>query len=111
MFNKLNRSTARSVREGIDLETLKFAKLKEFIGQTLYVDGFFFTNGEYGRQVVVVANGYKVNMPSRAVEQFEEIYNDAELLQGVLDGHLGINEIQQVKTKKGYTISYSFFDR
>lgn len=111
MFEKLNRNSARSVKEGIDLQTLTFRKLKEFIGHTLVVDGFFFTTGEFGKQVVVVANGYKINMPSRAVEQFEEIYNDPEMLQAVLDGKLAINGIEQVRTKKGLTISYNLVDR
>lgn len=111
MFEKFNKNTTRSVKEGIDLQALQFKKLRDFIGHTLVVDGFFFTTGEYGKQVVVVANGYKINMPARAVEQFEAIYNDAELLAAVLDGHLQISGIQQVKTKKGLTISYELEDR
>lgn len=111
MFEKFNKNTARSVKEGVDLQSLQFKKLRDFVGHTLVVDGFFFTAGEYGKQVVVVANGYKINMPARAVEQFEAILNDPELLQAVLDGHLELTDIQQVKTKKGLTIAYTLSDR
>ena len=62
MFKELN--STRTSKECIRLEDLQFRKLKDFVGKTLYVDGFFFTNGDYGKQLVVVARdsegGWKV---------------------------------------------------
>lgn len=107
LFEKFNRGNS-VLKDGVDLSTMEFKKLKEFKGKTLNVDGFFFTNGDYGKQVCIVADGYKINMPLRAVEQFEEIKNDAESRNAVLDGKLLIVDIDEVKTKKGKTTSYAF---
>ena len=68
LFEKLNRKS--TVKEGIDLQSMEFKNIREFEGQTIHVDGFFFTRGTYGEQVVVVGNGYKINMPKKAVEDF-----------------------------------------
>ena len=109
MFNEMN-NYKQTVKEGIKLENLPYKPLKDFVGYTLFVDGFFFTNGKYGRQVVVVANGAKINMPARAVEQFEKIANDEKLLNGVLEGHLCLVNICIVDTKNGTTTGYDIED-
>lgn len=107
-FEKLNRNHKRTIKEGVVLDEMPFKKLKEFKGKQLRVDGFFFTNGDYGKQVVVVANGCKINMPARAVADFEQIYNDDEMLNAVLNGDLLIKDIKEVKAKMGKTISYVY---
>ena len=110
MFNELNHYK-QTVKEGIKLENLPYKPLKDFVGYTLFVDGFFFTNGRYGRQVVVVANGAKINMPARAVEMFEMIMNNDKLLQGILDGKMCIVDIKPVETRNGNTTSFTLKDR
>lgn len=110
MFEKLN-GYKKTVRDGIELGSLPFKPLKDFAGKTVFVDGFFFNNGKYGKQVVVVGNGAKINMPARAVEQFTEILNDDEMLKAVLDGMLCLIDIKQVNTKNGATIAYTFKTR
>lgn len=110
MFEKFNKSYANTVKEGIDTESMEFVKLKEFEGKTVKVDGFFFTKGDYGKQLVVVGNGYKINMPERAVEMFEEIRSNPEMLQAVLDGHLLITNIAPKKAKKGNTYTFELQD-
>ena len=110
MFNEMN-NYKQTVKEGIKLENLPYKPLKDFVGYTLFVDGFFFTNGKYGRQVVVVANGAKINMPARAVETFEAIMADDEKLQAVLGGKLCIVDIKIVETKNGTTTSFKLKDR
>ena len=110
MFNEMN-NYKQTVKEGIKLENLPYKPLKDFVDYTLFVDGFFFTNGKYGRQVVVVANGAKINMPARAVETFETIMNDDEKLQAVLGGKLCIVDIRIVETKNGTTTSFKLKDR
>lgn len=106
MFEKFN--TKKTIKEGTDLTKMEFVKLKELEGQELKVEGYFFTQGDYGKQVVVIANGYKINMPSRAVSQFEEISADDTYVQAVLDGKMIIKNIRPSKTKKGTTVLFDF---
>ena len=108
MFKELN--SKRTIREGIDLQALPFVKLKEMAGQDVKVDGFFFTDGGYGRQVVVVGNDKKINMPSRAVSLFEDIKNDPKLLDALLGGHCMITNIKEMPTKKGSTVLFEVAD-
>lgn len=109
MFENLNKKSS-TIKEGIVLEELPFKPLKEMVGQNLRVDGFFFTNGKYGKQVVVIANGVKINMPARAVETFENIASDEGMLNAVLEGHLMLTDIKLVETKNGKTTGYTFKD-
>lgn len=104
LFDHYNKSVS-TIREGIDLQSMQFVKLAAFEGKTVKVDGFFFTNGDYGKQVVVVGNGYKINMPARAVEQFESIQKHEEELQAVMDGKLMITDIRALKKTTGYRLT------
>lgn len=101
MFNELNN--VQTIKEGINTKELEFVPLKEFCGKTVKVDGFFFTVGKYGRQVVVVGNGYNINMPQRAVRTFDAIYNNDFMLSAVLKGKLEIINIETKDTKNGNT--------
>ena len=107
MFEQLN-NYAKTLKENVKLDEMEFKPLKDFRGQSLNVDGFFFTNGKYGKQVVLVANNCKINMPNRAVETFEKIALDEELLKGVLDGKMVLTDIREIETKNGTSTSYSF---
>lgn len=106
-FNALNNSV-QTVKSGLDLKTLPFKKLKDFTGKTLLVEGFFFTKGKYGKQVCVVANGTKINMPQRAVEKFEIIEKDEEALNDVLNGHLIIKDIVEREYEGNIIVDYRF---
>lgn len=111
MFESFNfRSTVRS---DVDTTKMEFIPLKHFINRTIVVDGFFFTEGKFGRQVVIVnaENAALVNMPKRAVEQFDAIAKNDELVQAVLQGHLALTDIKAIKTKNGNTVSYKLADR
>ena len=108
MFEKLNKQA--TIKEGIDTSEMEFKGLKDFCGTTIKVDGFFFTNGTYGTQVVIVGCGYKINMPKRAVKQFEEIQENPAMLKAVLEGHLMLKNIKMVDTKNGRTTIYDFAD-
>ena len=110
MFNELNNGR-KSVKDGIDTKSMEFAPISNFVGKTVKVDGFFFTKkGKYGEQVVVVGNGYLVNMPKRAVEQFKLIYNDDTMLNAVLDGKLCLTDIKPISTNNGDTTAYTLTD-
>lgn len=104
-FDNLNKRS--TVREGIDTQSMEFKPLKEFCGQRVKCDGFFFTDGKYGKQVVVVGSGYLINMPARAVEQFEEIAGNAEAVDAVLKGHLVLKDIKMIDTRNGKTTAYT----
>lgn len=110
MFNELNNGR-KSVKDGIDTKSMEFASISNFVGKTVKVDGFFFTKkGKYGEQVVVVGNGYLINMPKRAVEQFKLIYNDDTMLNAVLDGKLCLTDIKPISTNNGDTTAYTLTD-
>lgn len=108
MFNELNN--IQTVKEGINTKEQEFKPLSDFCGKTIKVDGFFFTVGKYGRQVVVVGNGYNINMPKRAVRTFDAIYNNEFMLSAVLSGKLEIINIEQKDTKQGTTTLYELHD-
>lgn len=111
MFNELNKQFSSTIKKGIDLESMEFKPLKDFIGKTVKVDGFFFTKSDYGEQVVVVGNGAKIKMPKRAVDIFKNIQASAEMLDAVLSGKLEIINITPVKCKNGVeTTGYELHD-
>ena len=108
MFEQLNRNHKRTIQEGTELDKMEFKKLKDFKNKVLRVEGFFFTNGDFGKQVVIVANGYKINMPARAVKDFEQIYDNDDMLNAVMNGDMIIRDIKEVKAKMGKTIAYTY---
>lgn len=110
LFDKLNQKS-RTIMEGIDLNSMEFKPLKDFIGQTINVGGFFFTDGKYGKQVVVVGNHAKINLPSRYVEKFEEIENDPEMLDAVLRGKLILTDVKSISTNNGNSTTFTFSSR
>ena len=109
MFEKLNnyRST---IRDGIDTSNMRFAKLSEFVGYEFVIDGFFFNDGKFGKQVVIVGEGCLINMPERAVKVFEQVEANEEMLQAMLAGKMGIKDIKPIDTKSGESTAYTFFD-
>lgn len=107
-FNQFNNNQV--LREGIDLDQLDFHKLSEYIGGVINVDGYFFTKGRYGKQVVVVGNGAKINMPGYAVEKFERIDENSEAVKRVLNGELAIIDIEELETANGTTTAFKLAD-
>lgn len=109
MFERLN-TKVQTIRDGVEIGDMQFASLKDFVGDTIKVDGFFFTKGQYGEQVVVVGNNYKINMPARCVEEFKTIKDDEELLDCLLKGHLCLENIRRKATNKGVTYIFEYAD-
>lgn len=109
MFNEMN-GNSKTVRDGIDTRSMDFAPLKDFIGREFVVDGYFFTNGRYGKQVVVVGAGALINFPNRATKVFEDIDRDHEKVEAVLNGHLKITDIKLGQTRNGSTVFYTLTD-
>lgn len=104
-FDKFNGTSTVRPEVG-DIKEWPFVALKEFEGEQLKVDGFFFTEGKYGRQVVVVANGSKVNMPGYAVKIFDRIAADDEAVNMMLDGNMAISDIEPLETRNGTTTEF-----
>ena len=109
MFAEMNYQN--TVREDVDTESMEFVKLSKFIGKEVKVDGFFFTNGKYGKSVVIVGEGYKINAPSHAVTIFENIAADPEKVKAVLAGGLKLIDIAELDTGKGNpTVTFRLAD-
>lgn len=107
IFSNLNSKS--TIRSDISLEGMEFKPLKDFIGDEIKVDGFYFNNkSKYGEQVVVVGNGCCINMPGWAVDGFKTIRDNAEQLSAVLEGHLKLTDIKEVATKNGTTVSFTY---
>lgn len=107
--NHNNKDSIKTVRDGIDTTKLgDFQNIKNFLGQTIKVDGFFFTKSKYGEQVVVVGNGALINIPKRYTEDFKAIRDNADELKAVLDGKLTLTDIKEVDAKNGKTVAFTF---
>jgi len=108
-FSKLNK--ANGVRpENFNTDGFDYTHIREYAGRDLPVKGFFFTNSRKGRQVVIITDDCLVNMPGRAVEEFEALESDPEAVKAVLNGELVLTDIvYPVKTKSGNdTTIYNF---
>lgn len=109
MFNELNGNT-RVLKDGINTDTMDFVPLKDFCGLEVLVDGYFFTMGRYGKQVVVVGAGSLINMPARAMETFEKIDSNEDMKKAILEGHLKLTGIKIGNTRNGTTTFYTLSD-
>lgn len=100
-FSSLNSASKKTVRDGISTKELPDAKLAEYEGKELIVDGFFINTGKKGDWVVVIADGKKISMPSQYTDQFKAIKDNAEALADVLAGKLKLTNIRPYETKAG----------
>jgi hypothetical protein len=110
MFEQYNKTSKRTVREEINTDDMSFKALKEFVGQVVKVDGFFFTEGKYGKQVVIVGNGAKINIPKRYTPDFEKIRDNDEELAYVLKGGLELVDIHEGDSSNGKTVYFTMRD-
>ena len=96
-------NTKSTIAEEINIEENEFIKLAEYVdkNKTATVKGFFFTDGDYGKQVVAVTDGYNINMPTRCVEMFEAIAKSDELLETMKNGKAKIGHFKKVAGKNG----------
>ena len=104
-FNRFNGSSTVRPEVG-EIKDWPFMPLKDYIGGYVLVDGFFFTEGKYGKQVVVVGNGAKINMPGFAVKHFEALAKDDEAVAAMLAGEMALTDIEELETKNGKTTSF-----
>lgn len=108
-FESLNKGNKSTIKEGINTQEMTFVSLKEYVGKEIKPDGFFFTDkGRYGRQVVLVADGKKINIPKRYVETFEGIRDNADALDAFLNGHVLLTNIRNIDCNDGKTVCFDF---
>lgn len=107
MFSSLNK---KRTMPSINTDGMEFHKLNEFAGKVVRVSGFFFTDGKYGRQVVVLSDDKLINMPVWATRDFEKIENDDVMLKSLLDGKCALTNIAIKPTAKGNTTIFEFAD-
>ena len=107
-FTKYNTESKKTVREGINTQDLKFVPLKDFIGKEVKVDGFFFTKGRYGDQVVVVGEGANINIPKRFTDTFKAFRDNNEDLTAILNGGMKLVNIRELDAKEGKTVTFDF---
>ena len=100
-FTDFNKKS--TIAEEINIEENEFIKLADYAdkNKTATVKGFFFTDGDYGKQVVAVTDGYNINMPARCVEMFEAIAKSDELLDTMKSGKAKIGHFKKVAGKNG----------
>ena len=111
-FEKFNKKK-RTVNESINTDELEFMPLKEFVNEDVQIFGFFFTEGDYGRQVVLVSKDALINMPARAVEDFEEMSEDGEIVDAIINGELTLRVGDIIKAKKKGrkdTVAFEYMD-
>ena len=101
-FSALNGASKKTVRDGIESKDLEKAKIGDYVGKDIPVDGFFINDGKNGEWVVVISEGKKIeSIPSQYLEQFKTIRNTPEALQDMMDGKLKLTNIRPYKTKAG----------
>lgn len=107
-FATLNKTSKKTVRDNINSDSWEFKPLREFAGKEILVNGFFFTEGKYGKQVVVIADGVKVNIPKRYTADFEQIRDNDEARNAMLEGHLKLTDIKNIDSANGKTTAFTF---
>lgn len=108
MFNEKNFEK-RTVNKAINTRELPFVKLKELVGTSQRIYGYFFTNGDYGKQLVCVTKDKLINMPNRYLSTFEE-WSDEERVS-IIEGGLVLADIREYLTKTGKTcIIFDYMD-
>lgn len=96
MARKLNRGGEGVRKANINTEGMEFVNLITYSNngtKKLDIDGFFFKTGNFGKECVVIADGKLINMPARAVEEFQQILDDSELTQALIDGKVYLENL------------------
>lgn len=107
-FTQFNTESKKTVKDGINTQDLKFVPLKDFIGKEIHVDGFFFTKGKYGEQVVVVGEGNNINLPKRFTDTFKGFRDNQDQLNAILAGGLKLVNIRELDAKEGKTVTFDY---
>ena len=118
LADKLSNKRKNTVREGIDTKEIEYisaASLADFAPEAfpLKLVGFFIKDGDYGKQVTVIAETdvdiIGIDLPKRYVDMFEDL--TPEEIEDIKEGKLAISGVEgDVKTPKGKTTMIEFTD-
>lgn len=108
MFSKFNKK--RTINEKIDTTNFEYRPLKDFAGEEVVIYGYFFTDGQYGRQVVLVAEDCFINMPLRTAQEIHEMLLFDGVSEAIIEGKMKLCNIEVMKAKKGTTTIYEYGD-
>lgn len=113
-FESMN-SNKKTMKDGINLDKMgDFVSWKNYIGQDISVEGFFFTKGKYGEQVVIVGHSAqipdnkKINIPKRFTENFKQIRDNDEALEQVIAGKLVLANVREFDAENGKTGTFDY---
>lgn len=91
-----------------DLQNLPFVNLKDYVGKEIKVEGYVFSEGNWGTQVAIIAQGKKINLPKRYAEKFLAFTDEEK--KAVIDGKLILKDIKEMNTNNGTTTVFTFAD-
>lgn len=124
-FEQMNKKGARTMCPGVNSRDLgEIRNLKDFLGCTVCVDGFFFSHSKkYNNDQVVIAGTvmaknpsgnweklgqFLMNTPGRTYDEFLAMSENEEALKDILLGKLYITNIEMTDTKSGSTVIYKY---
>ena len=113
-FESMNHNK-KTMKDGLNLDQMgDFVSWKNYIGQDISVEGFFFTKTKYGEQVVIVGHSTqipenkKINIPKRFADPFKQIRDNDEALERVIAGKLILANIRELDSENGKTGTFDF---
>lgn len=112
MFDKYN--TFQRVDWGIDTKGMKFNKLGNVFNHgvtTVNCNGFFFTTGEYGTQVVAIGDTELYNLPKAKVEVVKEMIKDADTVNAIKNKKLALHIREYTNTQGKVCYDVDFVER
>jgi len=112
-FSNFNNGADRVCREGVDSRDFQFTHIKDYIGETIKVNGWFITEstlaGKKVSQPVVIGETSNINFPAWSTDRFKKLAADPEAVKAVLAGELCITNIHVIPAKeKGYNDTWGF---
>lgn len=105
MFESLNGNSFEKVELPFSTENHEFRKLKDLIGLTFPLYGFFPTMGKFGKQYSLITDTCYINTPKWFTEKLDK-FSDAEKSAIWGNGSHSITNIREIETKNG--VSYTF---
>lgn len=113
-FESMNHNK-KTMKDGLNLDQMgDFVSWKNYIGQDISVEGFFFTKGKYGDQVVIVGHSTqnpenkKINIPKRFTEDFKQIRDNDEALAQLIAGKLVLVNVREFDSENGKTGTFDY---
>lgn len=112
-----NEKYAHGKKFNVDADKFEFIELKDLIENvkkghcTVKVLGLFTYEAKYGvRPVIIISEGYKVNLPDHCLADVQSIMKDQEDIDAINAGHCGFKTSEYTDGKGVKRYSGSFID-